>query len=432
MLTFISCTTGFICNRMSTSAAVESEDAIDEQNDEPSVPSQDDPLVIVLDPGHGGENRGAEHNGYTEKIINMTVARAMKEELEKYDGVTVYLTHESAEVDLSLKERAEFAVEKGADFLYCLHFNMSENHNFFGAEVWISAFDQYYAKGYAFGTLEMELLSEMGLYSRGIKTRLNDSGDDYYGIIRESRKLGLDCVLIEHCHLDHAQDQLILQQEEQLKKFGRLDAAAAARYFRLSSAALGVNYQDYSVPEVAIPLTPVAPDLTPPDLCELTLDSLDEETGAASFTLKAEDYDSRLLYYGLSLDGGLNYMELEPFPENETEISFTAALPTDRNLLVCASVYNAYDRAAKSKWIEITALAEMVEDEAAAPNSTNEYTEVSPDEFIRELGDEPNAPVQAFDIYQIGIIVVGSLLVLVMLILISRLILLRRIRRRQE
>ena len=43
-----------------------------------------EPVVIVLDPGHGGTNLGAEHEGYTEKEMTMVVAKAMKEELEKY------------------------------------------------------------------------------------------------------------------------------------------------------------------------------------------------------------------------------------------------------------------------------------------------------------------------------------------------------------
>ena len=52
-------------------------------------------VVIVIDPGHGGtgeRNLGAQYNGFSEKEMTMQVATAMKEELEKYDNVTVYLT----------------------------------------------------------------------------------------------------------------------------------------------------------------------------------------------------------------------------------------------------------------------------------------------------------------------------------------------------
>ncbi len=51
----------------------------------------------------------------------------------------------------------------------------------------MSAFGENYSKGYGVASVEMELLQELGLYSRGIKTRLNDRGTDYYGIIRHAR-----------------------------------------------------------------------------------------------------------------------------------------------------------------------------------------------------------------------------------------------------
>ena len=135
-----------------------------------------EPVVVVLDPGHGGKNLGAEYDGYTEKDMTMIVATAMKEELEKYEGVEVYLTRD-VDKDMSLEERAEFAASKNADFLFCLHFNMSLGHELFGSEVWISAFGEEHQKGYSFASAEMELLEDAGLYPRGIKTRLNDDGE---------------------------------------------------------------------------------------------------------------------------------------------------------------------------------------------------------------------------------------------------------------
>ena len=49
--------------------------------------------VIVIDPGHGGENRGTIENNHEEKLMTMTTALAMYEELLQYDDVEVYLTH---------------------------------------------------------------------------------------------------------------------------------------------------------------------------------------------------------------------------------------------------------------------------------------------------------------------------------------------------
>ncbi|MDE6063579.1 MAG: N-acetylmuramoyl-L-alanine amidase, partial [Lachnospiraceae bacterium] len=60
----------------------------------------DGELVIVIDPGHGGKNLGADYNGFLEKEMNMTVANAMYEELTKYEGITVYMTHTSTDTDM--------------------------------------------------------------------------------------------------------------------------------------------------------------------------------------------------------------------------------------------------------------------------------------------------------------------------------------------
>ena len=75
-----------------------------------------EPIIVVIDPGHGGSNLGTDYLPIPEKTYTMTVALHMKEQLEKYQNVQVYLTH-TEDIDMSLKERAEFAASVDADFL---------------------------------------------------------------------------------------------------------------------------------------------------------------------------------------------------------------------------------------------------------------------------------------------------------------------------
>ncbi|MDE6748422.1 MAG: N-acetylmuramoyl-L-alanine amidase [Lachnospiraceae bacterium] len=223
------------------------------------------PIVIVIDPGHGGDNLGGQYEDYTEKEITLITAMAMKAELEKYEGITVYLTRTGDE-ELSLQERCDFAASVNADFLFCLHYNMSANHTLFGAETWISAFGEQYSKGYTFASIEIGLLQEMGMYSRGIKTRLNEDGVDYYGIIRHSTEYGMPCVLIEHCHLDQENDQPFYDHKDKLEAFGRLDAEAVARYYGLRSPSLGKDYSGYQNISVNVPSQEMKPDSTEQDV----------------------------------------------------------------------------------------------------------------------------------------------------------------------
>lgn len=324
----------------------------------------DQPIVIVIDPGHGGENLGAEYDGYTEKDMTLVVAKAMKEELEKYNDVIVYLTHETDQ-DMSIKDRAAFAGERNADFLFCLHFNSSVEHNLFGAEVWVPASGEYYAKGYSFAQIQMREFTDLGLYSRGIKTRLNDKDENYYGILRYCTSEGVPSALIEHCHLDQEKDKKFYQQgKEQLIAFGRMDATAAAKYFGLKSDILGVDYRDFPVPQTEIPEGIVRPDKTAPDLCRIEVTQVNEDTGEVTVQMEAEDADSYILYYRCSLDGGETYLLPEEWPRPDAwnasspSCSFTIQVPFDEKIELLASASNGFDKWTDSNIIEIDAIAD--------------------------------------------------------------------------
>lgn len=82
------------------------------------------------------------------------------------------------------------------------------------------------------------------MYDRGIKTRLNSRGTDYYGIIRSSTANDIPAVIIEHCHLDQVNDKSYIDHNTWPQKYGVLDATAVARYFGLKSEQLGVDYSN--------------------------------------------------------------------------------------------------------------------------------------------------------------------------------------------
>lgn len=314
------------------------------------------PVVVVLDPGHGGENLGAQYNGYTEKDMTMAAALAMKEELEKYEGIEVYMTR-SGDKDMSLEERAEFAASKNADFLFCLHFNTSLERNLFGSEVWISAFGEEYQKGYGFASAELELLEDMGLYPRGIKTRMNDDGEDYYGIIRHSTERGIPSALIEHCHLDHEKDMPFYTSEEKIRQLGILDATAVAKYYGLKSESLGTDYSGYQREEPPLPAGPVKPDLTEPDVCTIDVDEVDEKTGNVTVSIYAADYDSYILYYSYSWDGGENFSELQIWePRSKDILTFTANIPSGTVPDLVVKVYNKYDISTESNHVSLPSM----------------------------------------------------------------------------
>ena len=77
-------------------------------------------FVVVLDPGHGGKDPGAEASGYRESNLMLELAAAVKESLIRNTNFKVVLTR-SEDVFLSLEDRITIATQSGADLFISLH-----------------------------------------------------------------------------------------------------------------------------------------------------------------------------------------------------------------------------------------------------------------------------------------------------------------------
>ncbi len=309
--------------------------------------------IVVLDPGHGGEALGGQTEEYIEQEINLITARAMYDRLCQYEGITVYLTHdEIGEVDISRTDRAKIAAEYDADYLISLHYNMSANHNLYGTEVWTSAFGNDYSFGQTIGTIiTNDLSSEFGLFNRGVKVRLNKKRDDYYGIIQMCRKEGIPSIIIEHCHLDSEKDRAVLGSISDIfVKFGEMDADAVAKYLRLKSSSLGIDYSDYQYDEViGSDFNP--PDESAPEYVNVRINSSDIYNRTCNITIEADDSDGRMQYYSISLDGGNTFGKMLPWsndisalnPEDVKEINADIELIPGIDSRLVVRGYNQYE-----------------------------------------------------------------------------------------
>lgn len=297
-------------------------------------------VVIVIDPGHGGTNLGAKHNGVIEKEVNMKVAIAMKEELEKYDGVVVYLTR-SGDDSMELIERAQFARDVKADIIISLHFNMSEMHDLHGSEMWVSSQGGLRQEAERYAKINQMLLSEYGIEKRGCFTRLNDLGSDYYGIIRESANYGIPAVIVEHCYLDRPEEYGFYDTDAALDRLGRIDATAVAMAYNLSSETLGVDYTRHYISNTKLPEGLLDADATPPDEVLLDIVDFNENNNQMKAYLKVDDSESTMVYYQYSYNGGKTFSDPKPIYA-DTEVEFTVpAYPSAESGFVVRA-YNAY------------------------------------------------------------------------------------------
>lgn len=165
-------------------------------------------MRIMLDPGHGGSDPGAVANGIQEKDVNFAVA-LLARDLLRAQGVNVTMTRQ-ADTYLSLQERTDLANKEGVDAFISIHHNAATNTGARGLEVYHSIVggegqrlanlihDQYRA-----------LMPE--LPSRGVRTRKNSNGRDYYHVIRETR---MPAVIIEGGFLTNPQDAALIKTRE--------------------------------------------------------------------------------------------------------------------------------------------------------------------------------------------------------------------------
>ena len=210
--------------------------------------TEENPLILVLDPGHGGDDgrKPVSMNGKEvyEKDLNLAIALAMKAELDKYSNVTVYMTRTS-DKKMSLEDRDSFAKSVKADFLMSIHCNASDSHDSQGACV-ITAYGNYKPEPAEIGrqagrNILYYLENDIGIRNNGLAARLSkekkylDGSDaDYYGLIRYAVSAGYPAVIVEHAYFDNEEDYAaFLDTDQKLAAIGAADARAAAAYFRL-------------------------------------------------------------------------------------------------------------------------------------------------------------------------------------------------------
>lgn len=215
-------------------------------------------LHIVLDPGHGGIQSGAERDSVEEKDLNIKIAHYLKAELEKYEGVTVTLTRDDDET-VELEERTEIALDENADVLISLHNNSTgpccpyDN----GSTVLVAkgnyntedeTKEQMAEEEQKLGCNILNELEAVGLTNQGLLLRDSEADEryedgtlaDYYAIIRNGVLNNLPSILIEHAFLDNDSDyDTYLSSDEGLRTLAQADARGIARYYQLISKETG-------------------------------------------------------------------------------------------------------------------------------------------------------------------------------------------------
>lgn len=213
-------------------------------------------FTIVLDPGHGGSQSGAERetkNGTVrEKDLNFKIAQYLEKALGDYEDVKVILTREEDE-DLDLSQRSQIAVLKEADLLVSLHNNAAGPMCAYDQGCTVLVSKAQYRE--SIGHEEQELgccilyeLEELGIENQGLLLRTSENGTtypngelaDYYGIVKRGVENEIPAIIVEHAFFDSDTDyEDYLSTEDKLKSLAEADARGIARYYGLKDQSTG-------------------------------------------------------------------------------------------------------------------------------------------------------------------------------------------------
>ncbi len=91
-------------------------------------------FIVVIDPGHGGDDPGAIHNGIVEKRVVFSIARRLANLLNTTPGYRAYLTRKG-DYYLPLRKRVEIAHDYKADLFISIHCNAAPNRRARGVMV---------------------------------------------------------------------------------------------------------------------------------------------------------------------------------------------------------------------------------------------------------------------------------------------------------
>ena len=104
---------------------------------EVTPPQRDRDVIVVIDPGHGGEHPGAVGvGGVYEKHVVLAMSRLLKRELDAMPGFRGVLTRDGDYL-VDLRRRFEIAHRARADMFVSIHANAFRLKSVYGAEVFV-------------------------------------------------------------------------------------------------------------------------------------------------------------------------------------------------------------------------------------------------------------------------------------------------------
>lgn len=178
---------------------------------------------VFISAGHGGKDPGAIGNGFQEKDLTLVISKYCAKALKRC-GVQ-YKMSRTTDVEIGVNETVSMCNKYKPDVAVAIHLN-AFNKEAIGTEVYCSMFSQ---NGRTLATYVLNNITPLGVKSRGVKTKSNSSGGDYFGFIRETEA---PAILVECCFIDSTDIKFVNTKAKQ-KAMGEAIAKGICEYLNV-------------------------------------------------------------------------------------------------------------------------------------------------------------------------------------------------------
>ncbi|WP_446897976.1 N-acetylmuramoyl-L-alanine amidase CwlD [Clostridium sp. LBM24168] len=192
-------------------------------------------IIILVDPGHGGMDGGAEvKDGTMEKNINLKIGSKLKDNLKK-QGYTVFMTRSSDKglytqggrirkkkiEDLS--NRVKMKKDTNCNMFISIHLNKFPQSKYYGAQVWYSKNDdsEQLAK-----IMQNNLIRDLDTSN----SRKEKPALDLYKILRENDTM--PSVIVECGFLSNAEEKEKLKSDDYQNKIANSITKSINEYYK--------------------------------------------------------------------------------------------------------------------------------------------------------------------------------------------------------
>lgn len=190
--------------------------------------------MILIDAGHGGMDGGASSkNGTLEKDINLSIAKKLKENLQK-TGYEVVMTREDdaglylksgtirAKYMQDLRNRCDLKKTSNCDMLISIHLNHFSESKYYGAQVWYS---NYKESATLAGIVQKNFRIDLDPSNK----RVQKPAKNAYRILREHDIM--PSVIVECGFLSNHEEEQKLRSDEYQQKISDSISKSVGEFF---------------------------------------------------------------------------------------------------------------------------------------------------------------------------------------------------------